>query len=76
MNGSTQGIAIAASGRAGRPYLAWRQWWRGLYRWLGLAAARRRQRRALARLDARLLRDVGITPQQAADEVRKPPWRA
>ena len=40
------------------------------------ASARHRQRRALARLDARLLRDVGISPEQAQAEAAKPFWRA
>ena len=37
--------------------------------------ARRRQRRALAALDARLLRDVGLSAEDAAEESRKPFWR-
>jgi uncharacterized protein YjiS (DUF1127 family) len=37
--------------------------------------ARRQQRRALAALDARLLRDVGLTAEDAAEESRKPFWR-
>ena len=44
-------------------------------RWLLTAVRRRRQRRALARLDGRLLRDIGVTPEQAAVEARKPFWR-
>ncbi len=58
----TPGAALAASLRA-----------------LGLALRRAvervRQRRALARLDQRLLRDVGITRADAARETRKPFWR-
>jgi uncharacterized protein YjiS (DUF1127 family) len=34
-----------------------------------------RQRRALAELDERLLRDIGITWSDAARECAKPPWR-
>jgi uncharacterized protein YjiS (DUF1127 family) len=37
---------------------------------------RARQRRALARLDDRLLRDVGLSRAQAVGEARKPFWRA
>lgn len=36
---------------------------------------RQRQRDALGRLDARLLRDVGITVAQAQAESTKPIWR-
>lgn len=41
-------------------------------RWV---VARQRQRHALARLDARLLRDVGLSVEQARAEAAKPPWR-
>lgn len=33
------------------------------------------QRRALAELDERLLRDIGLTPDDVAAELRKPFWR-
>lgn len=39
------------------------------------AHQRSRQRRALARLDARLLRDIGVSPEQARSETAKPFWR-
>lgn len=35
-----------------------------------------RQRRALAKLTPHLLRDIGITPEQAREEIGKPFWRA
>jgi uncharacterized protein YjiS (DUF1127 family) len=35
---------------------------------------RRRQRRALAELDDRLLRDIGVTFEQARREAAKPLW--
>ncbi|MEE9209359.1 MAG: DUF1127 domain-containing protein [Kiloniellales bacterium] len=38
--------------------------------------ARAAQRRALAALDRRLRRDVGLTPDCAAAESQKPFWRA
>ncbi|WP_431855152.1 DUF1127 domain-containing protein [Azospirillum sp.] len=38
-------------------------------------AGRRRQRRALAMLDERLLKDVGLSAEDAAEESRKPFWR-
>ncbi len=44
-------------------------------RWLCRAMARQRQRRALAELDDRLLRDVGLTRDQAQDEAHKPFWK-
>lgn len=34
-----------------------------------------RQRRALARLDDRLLRDIGFTRTDVEAELRRPPWR-
>jgi uncharacterized protein YjiS (DUF1127 family) len=37
--------------------------------------ARQRQRRALRELDARLLRDIGLTRQEALREGSKPFWR-
>ena len=39
------------------------------------AAARRRHRRTLARLDAHLLRDIGLSPDDAQSEAAKPFWR-
>jgi uncharacterized protein YjiS (DUF1127 family) len=36
---------------------------------------RRRGRHALARLDAHILTDIGLTPDRARDEVEKPFWR-
>lgn len=38
-------------------------------------AERRRQRRSLAELDARLLNDLGLSPDQARVEAAKPFWR-
>jgi len=43
--------------------------------WLHAAAERRRQRRALAMLDEHLLRDIGVTREQARAEARRAPWR-
>jgi uncharacterized protein YjiS (DUF1127 family) len=36
---------------------------------------RSRQRRALAELDDRLLRDIGVTRTDAEEEANKPCWR-
>lgn len=49
-----------------------RRLWRAAVRW----AARARQRRDLAELDAHLLKDIGVTPGQAAREAAKPFWIA
>ncbi|HEY0834526.1 MAG TPA: DUF1127 domain-containing protein [Azospirillum sp.] len=52
--------------------------WIREFRAFGLLSAwisRRRQRRALAALDDRLLRDLGLTREDAARECRKPFWR-
>lgn len=39
-------------------------------------AALRRQRRCLAALDAHLLRDVGLTREEALSEAARPAWDA
>ena len=39
------------------------------------ALTRRRDRRILARLDQHLLRDIGLTHEDAQSEVAKPFWR-
>jgi uncharacterized protein YjiS (DUF1127 family) len=46
------------------------QAWRQLSTWI----ARSRQRDALAQLDDRLLRDIGVSRETAAREVAKPFW--
>jgi uncharacterized protein YjiS (DUF1127 family) len=45
-------------------------------RWCMLAHARREQRRRLAELDAHMLKDIGVTPAEAARESEKPWWKA
>jgi len=42
---------------------------------LSQAAARRRDRRHLAALDAHLLRDIGLSSEDVQDEASKPFWR-
>jgi uncharacterized protein YjiS (DUF1127 family) len=42
--------------------------------WLMLARSRERQ--ILAAMEARELRDIGVTPYEAGLEARKPFWRA
>ncbi len=44
-------------------------------RWCLLCHARAAQRRHLAELDERMLKDVGLTPAEAAREFAKPWWR-
>ena len=58
--------------RAGRPLGAGLG---ALADWLSGCAERARQRRALARLDDRLLRDVGLSPADVRQETHRPPWR-
>ena len=41
-----------------------------------LMLARSRERQVLASLDARGLRDIGVTPYEAGIEANKPFWRA
>lgn len=43
-------------------------------RWCLLCHARAAQRRRLAEIDERMLKDVGITPAEAARESAKPWW--
>ena len=46
----------------------------GFVRTVALWLDRARQRRDLAELDAHLLKDIGVTPRQAAREAAKPFW--
>ena len=43
---------------------------------VGIWTHRARTRGELARLDLRILRDIGVTPSEAAAEISKPFWRA
>ncbi len=49
--------------------------WKHLAAWTRCAAVRWRERRMLATLDDRLLRDIGISRSQALAEAAKPCWR-
>ena len=61
--------SLLAHSRSGRPLI------QPLARWLRNTAERRRQRLALAALDDHLLRDIGVTREQALSEARRPAWR-
>jgi uncharacterized protein YjiS (DUF1127 family) len=43
---------------------------------LTIAAARRRDRRMLARLDPHILRDIGLDAGRVTEECAKPFWRS
>ena len=58
-----------------RPSAPWRDTVRASLRLIALWRERARQRQALASLDERLLRDIGLTPYDAAYECNKPFWR-
>jgi uncharacterized protein YjiS (DUF1127 family) len=53
------------------PAAALRQMLKAVDDWM----SRSRQRRALAQLDAHLLRDIGVTAYDAAHEAAKPFWK-
>lgn len=57
------------------PAVRWRQLRTLLRCWIVARLARQRQRRALAALDERLLRDIGVSAEAARIEVEKPIWR-
>jgi uncharacterized protein YjiS (DUF1127 family) len=60
---------VRAGGRRWRPAAA--QGLRGAFTW----RERARQRRDLAALDDRLLRDLGLTRSMVGGEIEKPFWR-
>lgn len=47
-----------------------------LVRTLSEAIIRQRERQSLGHLDAHLLRDIGLSPEQARIEAAKPFWQA
>lgn len=49
--------------------------WSALAGRVGVWRERARQRRALAHLDERLLRDIGLSPADVHDELHKAPWQ-
>ncbi len=48
--------------------------WRRAIGWFSATLERRRQRRALAELDDHLLKDIGLSRDEARRESRKPLW--
>jgi uncharacterized protein YjiS (DUF1127 family) len=50
-------------------------WRTRVLRWCARCSARSRQRHALAQLDDCLLKDIGVTRQQAIAEAAKPFWK-
>ena len=46
-----------------------------LFRAVADAMTRRQDRKVLARLDAHLLRDIGLSPDEARTECAKPFWQ-
>jgi uncharacterized protein YjiS (DUF1127 family) len=76
MNGfQCNAAAVARGAQTAGTFGALGDWLRRLRVGVARLRERQRQRAALARLDARLLRDIGLTAQQARAEVRKPIWR-
>ncbi len=69
---STAMAVATAAGSAGR---ALADIGRNAFALLCRASARTRQRRALAELDERLLRDIGRTKEEARREAAKSAWR-
>lgn len=49
---------------------------KGLVALIGLWRNRHSTRRDLARMSEHMLRDIGLTPGDADDEIAKPFWRA
>ncbi len=60
----------------GAPFIPGRQVRASIWCRVQEAWRRYRSRQALAQLDARLLRDIGVTFAEAENEVNKPFWRA
>jgi uncharacterized protein YjiS (DUF1127 family) len=53
---------------------SWAETPRRLFAWLGRRAMLSRSRKAMARLDDHLLRDIGLTRAEAEAQARRPPW--
>lgn len=64
-----------ASGNCDRPTALRMSWVTRFWRWCAWCSARSRQRKALWTLDDRLLKDIGVTRQQADAEAARPFWK-
>lgn len=62
------------SGEGVRPGSRTRRLAGATWRLVGLMISRSRERQVLASLDRRMLRDIGLTPEQAGHEARKRFW--
>jgi uncharacterized protein YjiS (DUF1127 family) len=74
-NSPMSGAGGAASSRHGGAETRRPAWATRFLGWCAWCSARSRQRRALAQLDDRLLKDIGKTRQQAMTEAAKPFWK-
>ena len=68
-------VRIAIDARI-RPGVGWPLWRPGISRLARRLIARQRERRALAEMDDRALRDIGINRLDAMREANKPFWTA
>ncbi|MBV8614620.1 MAG: DUF1127 domain-containing protein [Acetobacteraceae bacterium] len=73
---SSRFLAASFLAAAGPPFIPSRPVRVSVWRKAQEAWRRHRSRQALAQLDARLLRDIGVTFAEAENEVNKPFWRA
>ena len=71
----TLGSTEYLTGVSTRPTTSWRDIARQALPLVSLWRERARQRQTLASLDERLLRDIGVTRYDAAQECNKPFWR-
>jgi uncharacterized protein YjiS (DUF1127 family) len=55
--------------------IIWLSRWRACWQAVRVAVRRQRSRHAISQLDARTLKDIGITLAEAETEANKPLWR-
>ncbi|HJS86451.1 MAG TPA: DUF1127 domain-containing protein [Acetobacteraceae bacterium] len=73
---TSQFLAASFLMAAGQPFIPGRQARVSMWGKIQEAWRRHRSRQSLAQLDARLLRDIGVTFAEAEEEMNKPFWRA